>query len=201
MKYEFQAKHIQYLSRITKIRYEYLTSKLNIKPDIEEADGTGRAHLYSLKNLLQIAVANNANKMGMSLRTVKKLLDDLESYKDEVEPELFEADKKSNLSIYCAYHGEFPIIYIRGKEFRYYADFDVKIKELQGELKTLEEKDHKEFEEHQNYAIAVLSDMAHVVEYFPPDSKALDIWLGVADCYITINFGSIKNGIISQLED
>jgi len=201
VKFKFQAKDIQHILRITKIRYEYLTSKLGIKPDVEEVEGTGRAHLYSFKNVLQIAVAHNANKMGMSLRIVKSLLDDLESYKDEVEPELFDAVKNTRVSIYCAYHGEFPIVYIKGKDFRFYTDVAGKIRELEVESKLLKEEDYQDFKEHQDYYIAVLTDIASVIEDFPPDPKWLKRWLEISDGYITINFGTIKTKIISHLEE
>lgn len=199
MTYKFQAKDIQYLLHITKIRYEYLTSKLDIKPDVEEVEGTGRAHLYSFKNLLQIAIAHKANKMGLSLRAVKRLFDDLESYKDEVEPGIFDVDKDTSVSIYFAYYGEFSIIFIRGKDFRYYPHTAAKLREIEEQSKKLTGPD---YEDDQVYLIGVLTDMTITTEdYFPPDPRSFKKWLEISDGYITINLGTIKEKIISQLEE
>jgi hypothetical protein len=197
MKYKFQAKNIQHLLRIKKIRYEYLTSKLNIKPDVEEAEGTGRAHLYSFKNLLQIATAHHANEMGLSLRIVKNLLDDLENYKDLVEPELFDAVKNTSASIYIVYHYGFPIVCIRGIDLRFYTDVEKKILELKEELKKMRNKDHKEL---LDYQISSLTSMAKIIDNFPPDKTFKEIWPEMSDGYISINFGTIKNKMLSYLE-
>lgn len=201
MKHQFQAKDIQRILKITKIRYEYLTSKIDIKPGVEEVEGTGKAHLYSFKNLLQIAVAHNANKMGLSLRLVKKLLINLENYNDEVESGIFDHRKDTNLKIYVAYHGEFPIIYIVGGGWRYYADITGKLRELEEESEKLSGKNYEAFKEHQGFYIDVLTDIASVVENFPPDPKVFKIWLDVSDGYVTINLGNIKKRIIAMFNE
>lgn len=197
MKYKFQAKDFQHLLRITKIRYEYLTSKLDIKPDVEEVEGTGRAHVYSFKNLLQIAFAHNANKMGISLRIVKSLLENLEDYKEGVEPELFEAIKNTGVSIYINYYDGFPIVYIRGIDIRFYTDVSGKIRKLEEESKTLKNKDDKDV---LNYRISTLKGWAEIMKNFPSDTIFKKMLPEMSDGYISINFGTIKNKILSDLE-
>lgn len=196
MKYKFQAKDIQLILRITKIRYEYLTSKLNIKPGVEEVEGTGRAHLYSFKNLLQIAVAHNANQMGLSLRLVNNLLDNLESYEDEVEPDLFDT-VRNKVSIYIGYYDGFPIVFIRGIGLRFYTDVAGKIRELEKESKTVKDKDYKE---HLNYHISTLKNWSIIMKNFPSDTTFKEMLPEISHSYISINFGTIKNGILSDLE-
>ena len=52
---KFQAKDIQRIVQIPKHRYEYIASKIGIKPDVDEVEGQGHIHRYSFKNLLQFA--------------------------------------------------------------------------------------------------------------------------------------------------
>ena len=82
MQENLRAKDIQIILNIKKIRYEYLASKTGIKPDIQEVEGTGRAHLYSFKNLFQFAIAHHANKLGLTLREAKKLFEYLENFQE-----------------------------------------------------------------------------------------------------------------------
>ena len=63
---EFTAKNIQQLIGIPKIRYEYLKSKANIQPGYEEAEGTGRSHKYTFKNVMQFALAHRASRFGLA---------------------------------------------------------------------------------------------------------------------------------------
>jgi DNA-binding transcriptional MerR regulator len=201
----FQAKDIQIILNIKKVRYEYLASKIGIIPDIEEVEGTGRAHLYSFENLLQFAIAHNANKLGLPLRTVKKLFDYLENYDDEVQSELFVSGIDTNVSIYCAYYGDFHIIFIKGNLMRYYHAAHIKIRELKGPLESLTGEDLKE---HKQYFIKTFRAIGRpnldVVfdkgRGFISDIKKLDEFLDASDGYITINLGVIKNSINSQLE-
>ncbi|MEJ2731544.1 MAG: hypothetical protein P8185_24045, partial [Deltaproteobacteria bacterium] len=74
----FQAKDIQRVLEIKKIRYQYLSGKIGIFPEIEEVEGTGRSHIYSLKNLLEFAFANLANNLGLSPRSTRLMLEFLD---------------------------------------------------------------------------------------------------------------------------
>jgi DNA-binding transcriptional MerR regulator len=201
----FQAKDIQLILNIKKVRYEYLASKIGIIPDIEEVEGTGRAHLYSFKNLLQFAIAHNANKLGLPLRTVKKLFDHLENYDDEVQSELFVSGIDTNVSIYCAYYGDFHIIFIKGNVMRYYHAAPIKIRELKGPLESLTGEDLKEHKQNFIKAFSAIGRPNLDVVFDTDrgsisDIKKLNEFLDASDGYITINLGMIKNSINSQLE-
>ena len=74
MKEHFQAKDIQKIVNIPKHRYEYLGSKIGIKPDVTEVEGQGHAHLYSLKNLLQFAFVHKANSLGLTPNAARRML-------------------------------------------------------------------------------------------------------------------------------
>ena len=70
----FQAKRIQEILDIPKHRYEYISSKIGIHPEISQVEGRGRAHLYSEKNLLQYAYVHFANRLGLPPAACKSLL-------------------------------------------------------------------------------------------------------------------------------
>lgn len=82
----FQARDIQEYLRIPKIRYEYLARQIGIIPEIEEGEGTGRAHKYSFKNLMQFAIAERCSLNGFSLKQIKFLLQIVYRHAD---PEIF----------------------------------------------------------------------------------------------------------------
>jgi hypothetical protein len=71
----FQAKNIQTILNIPKHRYEYISSKIGITPEISEVEGRGRAHLYSGKNLMQYAYVHFANQLGLSPAACRDLLE------------------------------------------------------------------------------------------------------------------------------
>jgi hypothetical protein len=74
MKEQFHAKDIREALEINQRRLQYLVEKMRIDPDIEEARGSGHAHLHSFRNVLLIAVAHTLNSIGMSPPYVKKTL-------------------------------------------------------------------------------------------------------------------------------
>jgi hypothetical protein len=275
----FKAKDIQVILNIKKIRYEYLASKIGIKPDIEEVEGTGRAHLYSYKNLFQLAIAHNAHKLGLSFREVKKLFDYLKDYgktadlptppeidklkdlraqvdaknypeyvpvlspkeiRERLEtgkswPEISEADKKKmlsvldqeiqlindewksnklfasgidiNISVHCAYYGDFLIIFVKGKEILYYHDLNERFRELKDGLEKFK---GEELEEHKRYFIPAFIAMGKSKPHIDwltdsgsgsiPSKKILNDLLEKSDGYITINLKTIKKSINRKLE-
>ncbi len=78
---KFQAKDIQEMLGIPKHRYEYIAMRIGIKPDVEEVEGTGRAHSYSLRNALQFAFVHYANQRGLppsACRDMLKLVDGID---------------------------------------------------------------------------------------------------------------------------
>jgi hypothetical protein len=75
--YTFEAKGIQSIVGISKSRYEYLAIKIGISPDVQEVEGTGRSHVYSIKNLMQFAFAHFALCYGLSRKQIKKILPNL----------------------------------------------------------------------------------------------------------------------------
>jgi hypothetical protein len=76
---QFQAKDIQRIVGISKSRYEYLASKLNIAPEVEEVMGTGYTHLYSFENLMFFAMGHRLNKLGLGPKSVRRVLGRLHS--------------------------------------------------------------------------------------------------------------------------
>ena len=80
MKEAFQSKDIQKMLRISKQRVEYLSLKIPIKPEVEEVKGTGRAHLYSFKNALGFAIAQETSNLGFYITEVRSLLDNLDGW-------------------------------------------------------------------------------------------------------------------------
>lgn len=85
MKEGFQSKYIQQMLGITKERVAYLGLKVPIKPEIRQVEGTGRAHVYSYRNLMQFAVVEWLTAVGMSMRDVKYLLSVLENASEVLE--------------------------------------------------------------------------------------------------------------------
>jgi hypothetical protein len=79
MKEAFQSKYIQEMLGITKERIAYLGMKVPIKPEIRQVEGTGRAHEYSYKNLLQFAIVEWLTEVGLNMRDVKYILTVLEN--------------------------------------------------------------------------------------------------------------------------
>jgi len=71
---KFQAKDIQKFLNINRQRYEYTITKFGIEPDIEKVSGKGHFHVFSFKNVIQIAIAHQVNRSGMSPTIVKDFL-------------------------------------------------------------------------------------------------------------------------------
>ena len=90
---QFQAKDIQKLVDIKKHRYEYIASKIGIKPEIDEVEKTGHIHLYSFKNLLEFAFVHKANDLGVTRKAVKEMLGFLSNNIALQEAGLFDPEK------------------------------------------------------------------------------------------------------------
>jgi hypothetical protein len=92
----FKAKDIQAILGISKIRYEYLSRETAIRPDVEEVEGTGRAHRYSMKNLLQFRVADVALSQGFSGKQVRGLFESIDDYKTETKLDPFKNNESTD---------------------------------------------------------------------------------------------------------
>lgn len=100
MKDFFQAKDIQNAVGIPKYRYEYLATKIGIKPDIDEVEGTGKSHRYNFKNVVQFAVAHHAGKLGMTPNSIRDLLSYMKESKDPELENLYDPNDHLPISIF-----------------------------------------------------------------------------------------------------
>jgi hypothetical protein len=78
MRTEFQSKDIQKMNGVQKQRVEYLSLRVPIRPEVAEVEGTGRAHIYSFKNAIQFAIAQEASNLGLYLAEIRSLLQTIE---------------------------------------------------------------------------------------------------------------------------
>ena len=101
MKY-FQAKDIQKLVDIKKYRYDYIASKIGIKPEIDEVEKTGYHHLYSFKNLLEFAFVHKANNLGVTRKAAKEMLGFLSDNIELKEAGLFDPEKRNKALLHYA---------------------------------------------------------------------------------------------------
>ncbi len=187
----FQAKDIQRLIDIPKHRYEYLASKIGIKPEIEEVEKTGHVHLYSFKNLLEFAIVNTANNLGIGPKAVKEILRFLSNNMELREAELFNIEKKIDASLHYtdSKDGKYfkltgSSISAQGQKAGYFGKGFDKIKEV---LKRMSNNEGDIdvpgfFEEHINLTVLLVMN------------------LGDFDGYITINLGVIKSNLLKKLK-
>ena len=191
MKNQFQAKDIQGLIEIPKHRYEYIASKIGIKPEIEEVEKTGHTHLYSFKNLLEFAIVNTANNLGIGPRAVKEMLNFLSKNIDLKDAELFNPEKKIKASLHYADYkdGKFfklsgSSISEQGKKGGYMGKGFDKVREVIKRMSNNEgDIDVPGFgEEHKNL------------------TELLAMNLEDLDGFITINLGVIKSNILKKIK-
>ena len=82
MKTSFQSGDIQRLLHAQKQRVEYLALKIPIRPEVEQVLGTGKAHLYSFRNALQFAVAQEVSNLGLYLTEIRSILETVQKLSD-----------------------------------------------------------------------------------------------------------------------
>ena len=192
---EFQAKDIQRYVQIPKYRYDYLSTKLAIKPEIDEVEGTGHTHLYSFKNLMQFAYAHHANILGLSPKAIVEmlsLLDELEERDKEnnkFEAEVYEPHKYISLTLYRLNYFEHNYYMFGTDEDRLSGDIDV----LNNYYETVVSEIDKLFQ--------IGSTLPSVSQklYDPIPTKFLKEILSSADGYIAINLGRIKEDIAIRI--
>jgi len=72
------AKEIQAGFSLSKSRYDYIITKIGIIPEIKQVSGTGYYHLFSTKNAMQIGIANAGMNLGLSPKSIKSMLNQLD---------------------------------------------------------------------------------------------------------------------------
>lgn len=188
----FQAKDIQRLIDIPKHRYEYIASKIGIKPEVEEVEKTGHVHLYSFKNLLEFAFVHTANNLGLGPKAVKELLGFLSNDIDLHEAELFNPEKITQVLLHYADSKDGKIFRLSGPDVSKQTEkssylgkgFDI-VKEAQKRMSNRKGDLH-------------IPGLVKAYE----DLMALSFTkLDELDGYITINLGVIKNRILKKLKE
>jgi hypothetical protein len=106
MKVTFQAKDIQEMLAIARQRYEYIATKIGISPEIAEVVGRGKAHLYSFRNALQFAITHPMNAMGLPPRTIRWILDALDSISQIDRFPIYESDKSIRDHLFVTGYGQ-----------------------------------------------------------------------------------------------
>ena len=193
MKNQFQAKDIQKLVEIPKYRYEYIASKIGIKPEIEEVEKTGHTHLYSFKNLLEFAIVNTANSLGIGPKATREILIFLSNNLDLKDAGLFDLEKKIEASIHYAdtNYGKFfklsgASVSEQGRKGGYTGKgFD---KTKTGEVL-------KRLSSHEDNI-----NVPGFVEEYRNLSTLATMSLEDFDGFITINLGKIKNRLLKKLK-
>jgi len=189
----FQAKDIQKLVDIKKHRYDYLASKIGIKPEINEVEKTGYHHLYSFKNLLEFAFVHKANNLGVTRKAAKEMLGFLSDNIELKEAGLFDPEKRIKALLHYADSNDGKIFKLFGpsisaqdkKGFFLGEGFDA-VKEL---LKRLENKENEIGIPGVKEATKNLTSIAAFAD------------LADFDGYITINLGAIKDRILEKLKE
>lgn len=204
----FQAKDIQHILEIKKIRYQYLSGKIGIFPEIEEVEGTGRSHIYSFKNLLEFAFANLANNLGLSPKATRSMLEFL-SLLNEPNKGIYSHRSQFAGKVFYVAHGaaryfhfdqlKFPVEHykeiIKALGVGKYLDKNGKIdsKRFADEVwKQLKIRNHPGIEK---FSSNVLNFAEH--NHFYPDSKGYHELLGAADGYVAVNLSAVKSRIIN----
>lgn len=85
------AKDIQDRLGISKDRYVSIMRQVGIKPEYKEVEGTGKAHQWSVKNLVQFAIAQRALHF-LTAKQAGRLLDHIENNYEELIPNLYEPE-------------------------------------------------------------------------------------------------------------
>ena len=188
----FRAKDIQKLLDINKHRYDYLASKIGIKPEINAVEKTGRHHLYSFKNLLEFAFVHKANNLGITRKAAKEMLEFLSDNIELKEAGLFDQKKRTKALLHYADSND-------GKLFKLFGP-SISAQEKKGFFlgerfdtinKFLKKSENKENE------ISIPG-----VKKAMKNLTSLSTFADLADFdgYITINLGAIKDRVLKQLK-
>lgn len=110
MKESFQAKDIQEILKIPKHRYEYLASKIGISAEVEAAAGQGTVKRFSFKNLVEFAVIDRANSLGLDPKSARGFISFLNQRVRTVVKDLFSPTVQIDLQVH----------YINAADKKYY---------------------------------------------------------------------------------
>ena len=188
----FQAKDIQRLIDIPKHRYEYIASKIGIKPEVEEVEKTGHVHLYSFKNLLEFAFVHTANNLGLGPKAVKELLGFLSNDIDLHEAELFNPEKITQVLLHYADSKDGKIFRLSGPDVSKQTEkssylgegFDI-VKEAQKRMSNRKGDLH----------------IPGLIKAYENLMALSFLKLDEFDGYVTINLGVIKDRILKKLKE
>ena len=189
----FQAKDIQKLVDINKHRYDYIASKIGIKPEIDEVEKTGYHHLYSFKNLLEFAFVHKANNLGVTRKAAKEMLGFLSDNIELKEAGLFDPEKRIKALLHYADSN-------KGKIFKLFGP-SISAQDKKGFFlgegfdainKFLKKSENKENE-------ISIPRVTEVMKSLTSLSTFAD--LADFDGYITINLGAIKDRVLEQLKE
>lgn len=127
---QFEAKDINKLLEINKNQLFYwINTHGFLKPEIEEASGTGTRAKFSLKNLLELAVIKRMTEAGFDLKKIKEIKDKLDNFNPEkkrgfnIFKKAFEEYLRSETAIYIYQQEDDFSLYLRirikkrGKEY------------------------------------------------------------------------------------
>ena len=83
MKNKLKTKDFRKLLKSESIRVEYVTTKCDIKPSIQESAGQGAPNIWSLGDGFKIYLAHETNRMGVPTKNIRMILEELEKYEAE----------------------------------------------------------------------------------------------------------------------
>lgn len=183
----FQAKDIQRLIGIPKHRYEYLASKIGIKPEIEEVEGTGHVHFYSFKNLLEFAFVHTANDLGLGPKAAKEMLVFLSTNIELQKAGLFNPDKTVDLVLHYIDSKDGKLFRLSGKDIPEEKKKNIYVGD--GFNKLMERMSNDE-----------TMDIPDLFETFKSLTALGRLTLSLFDGYVTINLGFIKDRILKNIK-
>ncbi len=204
---EFQPRDIQKIVAISTRQYEYIVGSIGIIPDVQEIEKTGTSYLYSFKNLLEFAVAQQATHLGMKPRTISRLLDFLDAL-EEPERVIYDIRTRTDIKIYYINYGGaryfqiYQLIFPIENSAEIVEALDIPKYLSGGRLKTdhffreqlrpLKKSSHPEIDQ----LSADIENFRQLNLAYPDKVKLLD----AADGYVVINLGRVKRKIQFYLE-
>lgn len=217
MKSYFQAKDIQKILSITKIRYEYLGSKISITPDVHEVEGTGRSHIYSFRNLIEFAIAHNGNKLGLSMKSVIKIIEMLKGMELGLGVDIFGwefgKEPQDDIRIYYVYYGELAEILIWSDFINTSTELGNLIEKYFEQAENVSEDDEsvlteqlKRATDSANTVYEKISKLVNLsIKYKDSSNKSQLVGmfrqlLNESDGYVTINATTIRRKIVDILK-
>ncbi|UCG06461.1 MAG: hypothetical protein JSV83_21570 [Desulfobacterales bacterium] len=204
---EFQPRDIQKIVAISTRQYEYIVGSIGIIPDVQEIEKTGTSYLYSFKNLLEFAVAQQAAHLGMKPKTISRLLDFLDAL-EEPERVIYDIRTRTDIKIYYINYGGaryfqiYQLIFPIENSAEIVEALDIPKYLSGGRLKTdhffreqlrpLKKSSHPEIDQ----LSADIENFRQLNLAYPDKVKLLD----AADGYVVINLGRVKRKIQFYLE-